>query len=712
MSPKTNNNNFHRPQISNLTKNLLSTTSTTTTASSTSTSTSRGPTTPVGSSENLINQQPPPQQQQQPQQPQPTQPSQIFNNPSTTSTPTPTHSITNKFIPTPTSNNNNNNTPFANSFTSGSFHQQQQQPPPSHHNPHGSIVTDSIHYIPSSHNTPTAISSSYNSHHSYTASLPSVNNFITQQHQQQQPPTMTSSSYSSSASNFKPPAIVPNPIPTTNVDNDTANRFTTTTTTSSASSSLTQPSSFVTPSQYPPNSLQHQIQLQQQQQQQQLQQQRIPNSLPSSSLPAFKPPPLQSTQLYNSKFQQHQPVVSEQVVHTSGSTTPVEDQSPHAQLSSTPTTQPPAPAAHLPHQQLHSQVERPHVRPFHSTSSLPMGKKQNTSHSFPQQSSLPPVPPPYVPPEPDHYMTYSEFLEDLTLKDRQEGSPTHDQHLNIVEYPVNDLIVMLSCLLTKIIEANDKLHPNHFENTIAIRQKLKEEKRLKKLQKKNRLNHHHNQDDEDNIEIDRNEENIEMDTNHDDAMNRDDDDDEYDDDDDEDDEMKNKYLANVLAFHGTNVPGISLQAYLARVLKYCPVTNEVFLSLLVYFDRIAKKANNLNQKKKHSSSGDNTDSGNSGEAEQLFVMDSYNIHRLIISGITVSSKFFLDIFYKNLRYAKVGGLPLEELNYLELQFLLLLDFKLMISVEDLQNYGDLLLRFWKREQVANELVLNENKEQK
>lgn len=47
---------------------------------------------------------------------------------------------------------------------------------------------------------------------------------------------------------------------------------------------------------------------------------------------------------------------------------------------------------------------------------------------------------------------------------------------------------------------------------------------------------------------------------------------------------------------------------------------------------------------------------------------------------------------------------MEELNYLELQFLLLLDFKLMISVEDLQNYGDLLLRFWKREQVANELA--------
>lgn len=297
--------------------------------------------------------------------------------------------------------------------------------------------------------------------------------------------------------------------------------------------------------------------------------------------------------------------------------------------------------------------------------------------------------------EPDHYMTYNEFYNNLNSDSADED------HINIVDYPVNDLILMLSCLLTKIIEANDKLHPNHFDSTIAIRQKLKEEKRMKKMmklkQRQDQASAHQgeiseldqppneprthvqpvNESNDSNINV--NEAVIENESS-----------------DDEEDEMKNKYLANVLAFHGTNVPGISLHAYLSRVLKYCPVTNEVFLSLLVYFDRIAKKANNLKK--------DNKDS----ESEQLFVMDSYNIHRLIISGITVSSKFFSDIFYKNLRYAKVGGLPLEELNYLELQFLLLLDFKLMISVEDLQNYGDLLLRFWKREQITNELVHDNN----
>jgi hypothetical protein len=37
----------------------------------------------------------------------------------------------------------------------------------------------------------------------------------------------------------------------------------------------------------------------------------------------------------------------------------------------------------------------------------------------------------------------------------------------------------------------------------------------------------------------------------------------------------------------------------------------------------------------------------------FFVVDSFNIHRLIIAGVTCASKFFSDIFYTNSRYAKV-----------------------------------------------------------
>ena len=86
-------------------------------------------------------------------------------------------------------------------------------------------------------------------------------------------------------------------------------------------------------------------------------------------------------------------------------------------------------------------------------------------------------------------------------------------------------------------------------------------------------------------------------------------------------------------FHARSVPSIDIHSYLSRILKYCPTTNECFLSLLVYFDRMSKNAVAMTGKP--------------------FSIDSFNIHRLIIAGIMVSSKFFSDVFFTNSRYAKV-----------------------------------------------------------
>ncbi|KAG0739353.1 hypothetical protein G6F57_011880 [Rhizopus arrhizus] len=75
-----------------------------------------------------------------------------------------------------------------------------------------------------------------------------------------------------------------------------------------------------------------------------------------------------------------------------------------------------------------------------------------------------------------------------------------------------------------------------------------------------------------------------------------------------------------------------------------------------------------------------------------FTIDSFNIHRLIITGIMVASKFFSDVFYTNTRYAKVGGLPVTELNSLEVEFLKLNSFNLTVPICELQRYGDQLLK--------------------
>lgn len=109
-----------------------------------------------------------------------------------------------------------------------------------------------------------------------------------------------------------------------------------------------------------------------------------------------------------------------------------------------------------------------------------------------------------------------------------------------------------------------------------------------------------------------------------------------------------------LFFHARNVPTISIESYLLRILKYCPTTNEVFLSLLVYFDRMGVLAERVTKELNHAkpSMADDTEE-NTTAASMPLVIDSYNVHRLIIAGVTVASKFFSDVFYTNSRYAKV-----------------------------------------------------------
>jgi hypothetical protein len=185
--------------------------------------------------------------------------------------------------------------------------------------------------------------------------------------------------------------------------------------------------------------------------------------------------------------------------------------------------------------------------------------------------------------------------------------------------------------------------------------------------------------------------------------------------------------SSVLAFHGKNVPSITILSYLSRINKYCPTSYEVFLSLLVYFDRMTERVNagpmqmlrEANQHAAHERRTQNSSSSSlrsdamegvvastpsgtqqatppySGGMEKpaqvgipgtphsrphqpdfdaqsippepalpidpynlshFFVVDSFNIHRLVIAGVTCASKFFSDIFYTNSRYAKVSSL--------------------------------------------------------
>eukprot|EP01033_Poteriospumella_lacustris_P002920 gene2920-2132_t len=52
----------------------------------------------------------------------------------------------------------------------------------------------------------------------------------------------------------------------------------------------------------------------------------------------------------------------------------------------------------------------------------------------------------------------------------------------------------------------------------------------------------------------------------------------------------------------------------------------------------------------------------------------------------VAAKYHDDLFYNNAYFAKLGGIPLPELNMLEVEFLKLLDFSMFVHANLFEKY--------------------------
>ncbi|XP_076894120.1 cyclin-U4-1-like [Bidens hawaiensis] len=114
-------------------------------------------------------------------------------------------------------------------------------------------------------------------------------------------------------------------------------------------------------------------------------------------------------------------------------------------------------------------------------------------------------------------------------------------------------------------------------------------------------------------------------------------------------------------FNGLIRPGISIQQYLERIFKYANCSPSCYVIAYVYLDRFVKK-------------------------QPLLPIDSFNVHRLLITSVLVSIKFMDDICYNNAYYAKVGGISTIEMNLLEVDFLFGLGFQLNVTQNTFCDY--------------------------
>jgi hypothetical protein len=120
-------------------------------------------------------------------------------------------------------------------------------------------------------------------------------------------------------------------------------------------------------------------------------------------------------------------------------------------------------------------------------------------------------------------------------------------------------------------------------------------------------------------------------------------------------------------FSSKKIPGIPIDYYIERIKKYSGVEDSTLVLTLIYCDKLCGMNN--------------------------FLIQPHNIHRLFISCCLLAIKFNEDCFYTNEYYAKVGGIDLDEMNYLERSCIELLNFDLFVDQNLYKKYVNYLLNF-------------------
>lgn len=114
-------------------------------------------------------------------------------------------------------------------------------------------------------------------------------------------------------------------------------------------------------------------------------------------------------------------------------------------------------------------------------------------------------------------------------------------------------------------------------------------------------------------------------------------------------------------FDSKEAPYLSIDKYVYHLVKYLDFSPTVMVHFFCMLDRIK-------------------------DAVPELKFTACRIHRLFLAILTVSYKYMEDEVYYNKAISKVGGIALEELNFLEIAILTVLDWDLYVSDIDYKKY--------------------------
>jgi hypothetical protein len=98
-------------------------------------------------------------------------------------------------------------------------------------------------------------------------------------------------------------------------------------------------------------------------------------------------------------------------------------------------------------------------------------------------------------------------------------------------------------------------------------------------------------------------------------------------------------------FHADKELSIGISDYMKRVVLHSKVSTEVAFQAVFHLNQLMRLS------------------------RSPLIINKLNIHRLLLTAIMTTAKYFDDTHYNNVHFAHVGGVPLSELNVLEVDFL-------------------------------------------
>ncbi|KAK7952718.1 cyclin-domain-containing protein [Apiospora aurea] len=116
-------------------------------------------------------------------------------------------------------------------------------------------------------------------------------------------------------------------------------------------------------------------------------------------------------------------------------------------------------------------------------------------------------------------------------------------------------------------------------------------------------------------------------------------------------------------FYSKAPPPISIEDYLLRMHRFCPMSTAVYLATSLYIFRLAVD-------------------------ERAIPVTRRNCHRLLLAGLRVAMKALEDLSYPHAKVARVGGVSEVELARLEISFCFLAGFELVVGEETLRRHWE------------------------